>query len=79
MKKTKSLKACYHKSCLANKNLCMFCFILLFSEKKMHKCDVLRDLVPFAQFKKHEQHPWKTVFHVFYIVKMVSNRVTHHK
>ena len=21
-------------------------------------CDVLRDLVPFLQFKKHEKHPW---------------------
>ena len=24
----------------------------------MHKCDALRDLVPFAQFKKREKHPW---------------------
>ena len=23
--------------------------------------DVLRDLVPFAQFKKHEKHPWRSV------------------
>ena len=24
-------------------------------------CDVLRDLVPFAQFKKREKHPWRSV------------------
>ena len=24
-------------------------------------CDVLRDSVPFAQFKKGEKHPWKSV------------------
>ena len=24
-------------------------------------CDVLRDLVPFVQFKKHEKHPWRSV------------------
>ena len=24
-------------------------------------CDVLRDLVPFVQFKKREKHPWKSV------------------
>ena len=24
-------------------------------------CDVLRDLVPFAQFKKREKDPWKSV------------------
>ena len=23
--------------------------------------DVLRDLVPFVQFKKHEKHPWRSV------------------
>ena len=22
-------------------------------------CDALRDLVPFAQFKKREKHPWR--------------------
>ena len=27
----------------------------------MHKCDALRDLVPFAQFKKREKHPWRSV------------------
>ena len=25
------------------------------------KCDILRDLVPFAQFKKREKHPWRSV------------------
>ena len=24
-------------------------------------CNVLRDLVPFVQFKKREKHPWRTV------------------
>ena len=24
-------------------------------------CDVLRDLVPFAQFQKREKHPWRSV------------------
>ena len=24
-------------------------------------CDVLRDLVPFVQFKKREKHPWRNV------------------
>ena len=24
-------------------------------------CDALRDLVPFAQFKKREKHPWRSV------------------
>ena len=26
-----------------------------------HKCGVLRDLVPCAQFKKREKHPWRSV------------------
>ena len=25
------------------------------------RCDVLRDLVPFVQFKKHEKHPQRRV------------------
>ena len=24
-------------------------------------CDALRDLIPFAQFKKREKHPWRSV------------------
>ena len=24
-------------------------------------CDVLRELVPFVQFKKREKHPWRSV------------------
>ena len=24
-------------------------------------CDALRDLAPFAQFKKREKHPWRSV------------------
>ena len=27
----------------------------------MFKCDVLCDLVPFVQFKKHEKHSWRSV------------------
>ena len=27
----------------------------------MYICDVLRDLVPFVQFKKREKHPWRSV------------------
>ena len=27
----------------------------------MNICDVLCDLVPFAQFKKREKHPWRSV------------------
>ena len=26
----------------------------------MKKCDALRDLVPFVQFKKREKHPWRS-------------------
>ena len=26
-----------------------------------HKCDALRDLVSFVQFKKREKHPWRSV------------------
>ena len=28
---------------------------------KLCKCDSLRDLVPFVQFKKREKYPWKSV------------------
>ena len=28
------------------------------SDYKQHICDVLHDLVPFLQFKKHEKYPW---------------------
>ena len=31
------------------------------SYKITHKCDALRDLVPFVQFKKREKHLWKSV------------------
>ena len=27
----------------------------------LHKCDALRDLVAFVQFKKREKHPWRSV------------------
>ena len=46
-------------------------------------CDVLRDLVPFLQFKKRKKHSWKSVntppwvfFMFFIIVQMVPNRAT---
>ena len=29
--------------------------------KKYHKPDALHDLVPFVQFKKREEHPWRSV------------------
>ena len=37
--------------------------LLLRKAKTIFKeiCDVLRDLVPFGQFKKREKHPWRTV------------------
>ena len=25
------------------------------------KCDALRNLVPFVQFKKREKHPWRSI------------------
>ena len=28
---------------------------------KSIKCDALRDLVPFVQFKRREKHPWRSV------------------
>ena len=31
------------------------------------KCDALRDLVPFVQFKKREKHPWKSVNYLLVI------------
>ena len=52
-------------------------------------CDALRNLVPFVQFKKREIHPWRCVtfrkvagydvFHFFWILQMVTNRVIHQK
>ena len=30
-------------------------------EKSLNICDALRDLVAFVQFKKREQHPWRSV------------------
>ena len=28
---------------------------------KSYKCDALRNMVPYPQFKKREKHPWKSV------------------
>ena len=33
----------------------------MYSMQKNTICDALRDLVPFAQFKKCEKHPWRSV------------------
>ena len=33
-------------------------FILLSS---LNLCDALQNLVPFAQFKKREKHPWRSI------------------
>ena len=30
------------------------------SDYKQHICDVLHDLVPVLQFKKHEKYPWRS-------------------
>ena len=32
-------------------------------------CCALRDLVPFAQFKKSEKHPWRSVWYKWYQIK----------
>ena len=56
-------------------------------------CGVLRDLVPFVEFKKREKHSWRSVnfskvagfsqhssmgvFHAFEIVQIIPNRATH--
>ena len=32
-----------------------------YCERVSNICDVLRDLVPFVQSKKHEKHLWKSV------------------
>ena len=39
------------------------CFCIEAFHNPPHKstCDVLRDLVPFVQFKKREKHPWRSV------------------
>ena len=37
-------------------------------------CDVLRDLVPFVQFKKREQHPWTNLLLVK--IKAFSLQIT---
>ena len=35
--------------------------IFQFSRTDSKFCDVLRDLVPFVQFEKHEKHSWSSV------------------
>ena len=44
-------------------------------------CDALHDLVPFAQFKKREKQPWRSVTFsklAGYIAQIVPNRARHH-
>ena len=36
-------------------------FYVSFISSNHDICDALRDLVPFVQFKKHENHPWRSV------------------
>ena len=36
------------------------CAVIRTSYKTFIICDALRDLVPFAQFKKHEKHPCRS-------------------
>ena len=38
-------------------------------------CDVLRDLVPLAQFKKREKYPWRSV--IFSIVTPLHECFSH--
>ena len=35
--------------------------MVIHGRKKMNICDALHDLVPFAQFKKREKNPWRSV------------------
>ena len=34
---------------------------LFYQNQKQNVCGTLRDLVPSAQFKKREKHPWRSV------------------
>ena len=36
-------------------------YSLIFLLPILYVCDVLRDLVPLVQFKKHEKHSWRSV------------------
>ena len=36
-------------------------FYFVGKQRDAVKCDALRDLVPFAQFKKREKHSWRIV------------------
>ena len=42
-------------------------------------CDVLRDLVSFAKFKKREKHPWRNtpprVFFTFFKLYQIAQRI----
>ena len=54
------------KSCFATQLLCrtyMLGWMLMWTSKRWDRttCDKLCDLLPFAQFKKCEKHPWRSV------------------
>ena len=42
------------------------------SEKKLIKCDALRGLLEFVQFKKREKHPWRSVLNYTNATKLRS-------
>ena len=50
IKKAKILSKMQHDNIVALLEVCDFLI-----------CDALRDLVPFAQFKNREKHPWRSV------------------
>ena len=41
--------------------LCISSYNFSKTSSQYYICDVLRDLVPTAQFKRHEKHPWGSV------------------
>ena len=45
----------------APSHLMKYCVLMAVLFEYITICDVLRDLVPFVQFKKREKHPWRAV------------------
>ena len=43
----------------------------------MHICNVLRDLVPFVQFKKREKHPWMSVAFLHAFLTLIKVTLPH--
>ena len=51
-----------HYVVLSSSSLAFISFLSgLILSQQLFKRDVLRALVPFMQFKKHEKHPWRSV------------------